>query len=331
MSAQKGIGRQVQLGIAKESTRGTSPASPSYYLAWAEGLLEEKYDNAVDIEAFGVIEDSVSMTRVKNWAESVLKMPLLDKSFPLFFLSLFGTDTPALHSGETVVYDHPMTVLQTPQHPTFSLYIHDILAGQDYSHANCVVKKMEIDYALKKFIDASVTIVGQKGVQISALTPSQVAENRFVPQYLTFKQASSLSGLNAASATQVKSLKLSIDQNVEDDEVLGSTSPRDFLGKELKVEGTVELIFNGESDFKTNALANTARALRIDVKNTDVTLGTAANPQITIDLAKVFFTEFSLPRKLKDLVYQTIKFKAVYSISDSQMIKVTSTNLVAAY
>ncbi len=329
--AQKGIGRQVQLGIVKETTRGTSPAAPSFYISWADLAFEEKYKNAIDVESYGVMEDNASETRLINWAEGVLKVPVVDKSFPLFLYSLLGTDAVTAHAGETTVYDHSFTVQQNSQHQSFSLYLHDILMAQDYSHANCVVEKLELDYAMGKFVDAAITIKGIKGVQISSLSPAQVSENRFVPQYMTFKQATTYGGLGAASATAIKSLKLIIDQNIENDEVLGQTYPRDFLTKEFKIEGTVELIVNGEADFKTESLANTSMALRLDLVNSDVTLGAATHPELRIDLAKVFFTEYSQPRKLKDLVYQTVKFKAAYSISDALMVKIVATNGVAAY
>ena len=329
--SQKGIGRQVQLGISKETSRGTAPATVGYYLAWADGTPEEKYENVIDVETRGVIEDSANVTRTKNFMEAGLKVPVTDKSFPLFLFSLLGTDTPALHSGETTVYDHVMTIAQNVQHQSLAMYVHDPLAAVDYSHANCVAPQLDLELALKKFIDATVTIKGQKGTSISTLTPSQAEENRFVPQHVTFKVAATASGLDAASAYAVKGLKLTVDQNLDDDDVLGQTYPRDFLNKEVKVEGTLEAIFSSEADFKTAALANTAKALRIDIKNTDVTLGSGTNPEIKIDLNKVFFTEYSVPRKLKDLVYQTVKFKAVYSTTDSQMIKITAVNTVASY
>ena len=326
--SQKGIGRQVQLGVSKETSRGTAPASVSYYLAWADGTPEEKYDNVIDIETRGVIEDSANVNRVKNWMEAALKIPVLDKSFPLFLYSLLGTDTPASHGA---AYDHVFTIAQSVQHQSLALYIHDPLAAVDYSHANCIVKKLDLELALKKYIDATITIVGQKGVSISTLTPSQAEENRFLPQHVTFKVAATQATLAAASAYAVKSLKLTIDQNVDDDDVLGLTYPRDFLNKEVKIEGTLEAIFSSEADFKTAALANTLKALRIDATNTDVDLGGGVHPEIQIDLNQVFFTEYSLPRKLKDLVYQTVKFKATYKPADGKMITITATNAVATY
>ena len=327
----RGIGKQLQIGVAKEVTRGTAVATPAYWLSVNDWAIEERFANATDVEVYGVIEDNISQTRIKNWSEGDIAMPLADKSVPLLFLSLLGTDTPATHAGETLVYDHVITVQQSVQHPSLTFAIHDPIAAADYTYANAVVHKAEIMYELGKFVSLKATTKGLKGASQSAYSPSQTVENRFVPQYLTFKSAANLAGLAAASPIKLKSAQISIDENVMDDDVLGSTSPRDFLNQEFKVEGQLECIWQNESDFKTNALANTAQALRFDLLNADVTIGTSAHPEIIVDLAKVVFTEFSRPVKIKGIMYQTVKFKAAYSVSDAQMIKVTCTNLVASY
>ncbi len=70
--------------------------------------------------------------------------------------------------------------------------------------------------------------------------------------------------------------------------------------------------------------------MRLDLVNSDVTEGAAStNPALRIDLARVHFTEISRPIKIKDVVYQTIGFKAAYSVVDGFMIKVISTNSVS--
>lgn len=327
----KGIGKLFQIGIAKETTRGTAKTSATYWPAFSDMAPEEKFENAVDTQAYGVIEDNASQTRTKNWMEGSINAPVTDQSFPLLLLSLFGTDTVTTHSGESAVYDHAITVGQNSQHQSLTYFVHDPLSGQDYSHALGVVTKMDIEYALKDFVKYSASIMGQQGATQSTFTPSQSAENRFVPQYLTFKVASNLSGLGAASPIALRSLKITIDENIESQDVLGNPAPADFLNKEFKIEGTLEAIWQNESDFKANAIANTPQAMRLDLINSGVTIGSATHPEIKIDLAKVYFTDFSRPIKTKDLVYQTLKFKAAYSISDAQMAKITCTNTVASY
>ncbi len=396
--AQKGIGRLVNFGIAKETTRGTAKTSADFWLAWSEVSPEEKYQNATDNQSYGVIEDSVGEVRVKDWMEGTLKCNLADKSLGLLLLSLFGTDTPATHAGESIVYDHVLTVQQGARHQSLTYFIHDVLSGQDYSHALGVVTKMDIDFSLGKFLEATFGIKGKRGVAQSAFTPSQSVENRFVPQYVTFKSAPTLAGIGAgvvitgtltsgattctsmsstaalkigmgisgtgiaagttiaaivsgtaitlsANATQsgaqsltftaptikLKSMKVTIDSDSEDQDVIGSTAPEDFLNKNFMSEGTLEAIWQNETDFKNQALASQAQALLIDIKNTDVTLGTAANPELKLEYAKVTYEEITRPLKVGDLVYQTLKFKAHYSLSDTLMVRATLTNLQSAY
>lgn len=128
--------------------------------------------------------------------------------------------------------------------------------------------------------------------------------------------------------TESSTVIISIDENIEDDEVLGQTAPRDFLNKEFSIEGTIEAIWQDESDFKTQSLANTSVAMRLDLVNSDVTEGVATNPQFRLDLARVHFTEFSRPIKIKDVVYQTVSFKAAYSATDSFMARALFVNSV---
>lgn len=332
MSA-KGIGRLFALGLAKEAARGTAQSSASYWLPFDDLGLEEKYDNAIADQAVGVVENSINEFRVKNYADGPFKVPLVDQSAGLLFYSLFGGYAHGTHAGETVVYDHTFTVGESAQHQSLTLFIHDPLSGTDYSHANGVVHKMDIDAELKKFVTLSLSARAQKGVSQSSFSPSILSENRFIPQYMTFKYATTVSGLTGASAIALKSIKLSIDENIEDQEVLGNVAPADFLNKEFKVEGQLEAIYDNLTDFKNTALAtpNVGQAMLIDLKNTDVTLGTSTNPELKITLNQVFFSEYSRPIKVKDLVYQTVKFRATYKLADSAMITAVLTNTVSSY
>ncbi len=326
----KGIGRLFGVGIAKESTRGTAQSAASFWIPFGEAAVEEKDQKIIDEQSFGVIEDSLGQSIVKQWAEVSLKAPIGDKHFPLLLFAALGslaTSANADPSGN--VKDHTITVAQSAQHQSLTVFLKDPLANADYKHALAMVENLEIDYQLGKFLDYVVTLRAKKGVSAS-LTTAYATENRFLPQHVTFKMASSLSGLAGAAATNLMALKLKFAKNVEDDEILGSVSPNDFLNKEFMVEGELEALWNDET-FKTLALAATPQAFRLDMKNTDVTIGTAANPEIRIDLAKVVFKEITRPIKIKDLVKQTLSFRGHYSASDAKMLTILATNLQASY
>lgn len=328
----KGIGRQVQFGIAKESSRGTAESAATYYIPFDSLSLDEKWNLVQDEQSRGVIEDAVGASQVKQWVEGSVKAPIGDKHFPLVLLSILGSlSTGDNADSDSSIKDHTVTVGQSSQHPSLSLFIDDPVGGQDYKHALGVITSLELDFELAKFLSYSANFKAKKGAT-ATLTPSATSgESRFLPQHLTFGVASDLSGLASPTAIKVKSLTLKIDQNIEDDDVLGSIAPNDFLNKQMTIEGTVEALWQNESDFKTAALAGTAKAVQIAISNTDVTIGNAAHPGIVIQLAKVIFKDLTRPIAINDLIKQTLSFKAYYSTSDTQMINAVITNAVASY
>lgn len=326
----KGIGRLTGFGIARETTRGTSPGSATFWLPFMEAALEEKFENALDESTIGVIEDSIGATRVKEWAEGNVKALITDRTFPLVLYAVLGSLSTAAGSPEAGTNTHTITVGQSAQHQSLSFYIDDPLSGQDYTHALGVVQSLEIIYEAGKPLEFSATLKSKKGATASFASSSNT-ENRFTHKHLAFKLAANLAGLGAASAQNIRMLTLKINQNIEDDPALGSLAPVDFLNKQFTIEGTVEAIWQNESDFKTFVLAGTQKAMRLDLKNTDVIIGTVTNPQLTIDLAKVIFKEITKPFKANDVVKQTLSFKAHYSTADSKMITISAVNATSSY
>jgi hypothetical protein len=391
----KGIGKLIQAGVAKEATRGTAASSASYWLPWADLTLDEKKEFATDEQAYGIIEDSTNLTQVKKWAQGSIQGNLHDQSSGLLLYSMFGGY--AVSGPTDSAYTHTFTVGESAQHQSLTFFLHDPLSAVDYSYANGVVEKLDIDIALKKFVSYNASIKALSGASQSTFSPSTTSENRFVPQYLAAKFALDYTGLqgtktatgtcsttvhvtglsintntlrvgmtvtgtnipagatiaaivsssafdlsvaSTGSATSytfgpaviaLKSAKVTINANVEDQEVLGSVNPADFLNKEFSVEGTFEAIWKNESDFKTQFMGPTPLAIRLDVKNTDATIGASTNPELYIDMPKCTLQELGRPFKVKDLVYQTIKFKAVYSVSDTLMAKIVLVNTVTTY
>jgi hypothetical protein len=326
----KGIGKLFSFGVAKEATRGTAESSASYWIPWLNLDIQERDNKVLDEASIGVIEDSVDQKIVKQWAEGKWDAPIGDKHFPLILLASLGTISSALKSGETAVYDHTITVVQNAQHPSLTFFIDDPLTGADYKHALGVITSLEIKYELGKYLQYTANIKAKKGTS-ATINPATTSENKFLPQHLTFKLANNLAGLDTANAISLKSLSLKIEKNIEDDDVLGNIAPIDFLNKQFSIEGTLEAIWQNESDFKTIALSGTPKAMRIDLVNSDVTIGNSSNPRIKIDLAKVIFKEITRPVTVGDIVKQTLAFKAHYSISDNKMVTILVNNTVASY
>ncbi len=323
----KAIGRLVNLGIGKETTRGTA-VTPTYWIFKTELDWQEKFEQAVDESSVGVIADAVGAEIVKRWAEGSFGGNITDRSIGLILLSLFGSVSSSLKGGESTVYEHTFSLSNSVQHPSLTLGIDDV--WQDYQFALAMIESLEIKYERGKFITYTANFKSKKGADAS-LTASYTAENLFRPQDFVFKIADNLSGLDSASAVSIKSATLRFEKNLEIDDVLGSVDPADILNKQFVCTGTIEAVFEDESTFKDVALGDEAKALRFDLENSAVTIGSSSHPKLKIDLAKVKFNEITRATPIGDLVMQTIGFKAFYSLSDSKLFNCVLTNTVSSY
>jgi Phage tail tube protein len=326
----KTIGRFIQFGVARETTRGTAESAASFWIPWDELSLDDKDERILSDQSRGLIETTVGESIIKKWVEADIKAPLDDTIFPLFLYAVLGTLVTSDNAdSNAAVKDHTFTVAQSIVHQALTLFIDDPAAGQDYRFALGMVTGLEIMYEKGKFISYGAQLKAKTGAT-STLTPASTVSNRFLPHHVVFKMATAQSGLTAASATVLKSANISFKPTVIDDDVLGAISPADFNNTNFEIDGTIELMFDDETE-KTLALAATKRALRFDIINTDVTIGAAANPSIRIDLHNVTFQPITRAFKQGEYVIQTIAFKAHYDLTDAKMITAVATNITASY
>lgn len=243
----------------------------------------------------------------------------------LLLLNVFGTDTPT--TDTTGAYKHSFSVLESNQSPSLTVTVAD--DNQDYQYPNAMVDSFEIQGAVDKFITIKAGIKAKPG-SATTETPSYAVDYPLLGRHLAIKTATNLAGLTAGTAISCIGFSLTINKNLEADYVLGSITPNDFCNTEFSVEGTLELLYT-DATMRDLVMNDTVKALRIEAKDTNTTIGLTSNPRLMIDLAKVKFLEFSKSMGNKDLVKQTLKFKGLYSMADSKAILAELVNTTASY
>lgn len=322
----KFIGRLADIGIKKESVRGTAESTASFYLPKMSFSYDDKIDQVVDESSYGIIEDSTGASIVAKYAMGEFEGKIGDKSIGLLLLGTLGTVSTGAPT-QTTVYTHSFSVQEDNQCDSLTIFQDD--PNQDYKYALGMIDSFAIDVSLGSFAKVTCSFRSKVG-ETASLSPSYSVENNFLPQHGTVVYASSLAGLDAGTEVTLKSVKLNISKNVEDDRRIGSVHAVDILNKQMAVEGSMELVFDAET-FKTFMLADTAKAVRIRLTNTDVTIGSSLNPKLTFDLAKVKFSEFNRKYGNDDIVTVDLSFKAFYSTTDSSMITAQLINEQVSY
>lgn len=323
----KAIGRKYSVGIGKESSRGTTVAA-SFWIPKTEVSVDERINYVVNDSSIGVIEDSIGQDITGTYTDVSISGLIYDKSFGLFLLATFGTETSQT-LVETGVYDHLFNVSESAQHTSLTISAVDPNGGTGLRYVLGMVEQMQIDFEIGKYLTYSADLRANTNSS-TANTASFTAENLFRPQDGTVKFASALAGLTAASALPIKKGSLTIKKNLEDDFILGSTTPTDRLNKEFSVEGSLELLYDSRVYIDTDMLADLSQAMRITFTNTSLLIGATKYPQLEIDMGKVKIQEVSKKIDNAGIISQTVKFKAFYSITDSMMIKATIRNTQSA-
>lgn len=318
------IGRKIEVGIGKEASRGTK-VTPSFWVPKYEVNIQDKKKYIDNEQSIGVIADTDGSAIVQEWAEGDITGKIASDNFGLFLLATLGNSFST--DKETTVKDHTFELLNSNQHQSLTIECKN--DNEQLAYALGVINALKITADVGKFVEFSASFFAKKGVASSS-TPAYSSENEFIAKNASVKFADTLSGLDSASSTPMKSVELSIEKNIEPEDVLGSNEPLNYFNKQTSIEINIESLYTDttlEAYFKNG----TSKAMRIDIINSDVTIGASSNPALRIDLPKVSFPDWALSGANDELVAQTLKLKAHYSQSDSKFITAILTNETYSY
>lgn len=310
----KFVGRRGQLGIAIESTRGTSPASASFF--WVPNVtmsFRDSVETAREEQGQGVIADSDSNYIVMQMGEGDVEAQLYDKALGVILTGVLGAAPSTAGVGP---YTHTYTLSNTNQHKSLSLYWKDPDRSDMYQLG--MVNSFQISVEPNGIVSYTVGFMSKVGKDWTSLTPNFTSlGNKFLHQHVQVRLASSIAGLAAATPISLKSLELNINKNTVYDSVMGTVEPEDILNQQLSVEGSLNL--NLEDDtYRAYMLDGTYRAMEVKFLR-------SSSSTLTFQFPRVDFTEWEPDYTLNEIAKQSINFKANYDQANALDIISTAT------
>ena len=255
----KSIGRLMVVGVGKESVRGT-PVAPTYWLPCLDMAIDTKEKHVMNDQSLGRIEGVDGMTIVSQNGEMTFKSKIKDKSLGLLLLATFGSVSSAAKAGgNSSVYDHTFSVAQNVQHPSLTFAE---VGVSNLAYGLGMIDSLSFDVDPKGYPTVEFKVLSKPGAS-AANTVSVISERDFLAKHLTFKMATTQSGLAGANAVSVRNLKMEIKKNLMLEEVLGSTAPNDILNQNFEIKGSVTVVHNGLTNYNLQA-NETEQALRFD-------------------------------------------------------------------
>jgi hypothetical protein len=233
---------------------------------------------------------------------------------------LTGGTSGATATGGTIespsaVRHHIFRRANTNNHTSYTIYGSDPVTGAERA-AYCMLDTLDFDFNPKDIVKFAAKFMGQP-LTSTTLTPVYTSENPFLGKHLSFKMANAFTGLDAASATALESIKLQTTKGVEMIHQTGGSdplAPTSLHNTEFEEKGDFAGLYNATT-IRALALAGTAQALRISVANSGVTIGSAANPTLQFDYPEVYFSDWNKDDDNAKIVRQHIGFTAVYNVT----------------
>lgn len=325
------IGSRVNLGVARETTRGTC-VNPAFWIPWVNFTFDDKVTSVDSAEALGRIEDSHEKFVVEKYAEGDIEGEIRDDSFGLYLFGLLGADSPAAVVANS--YDHTFTLANTNQHTTLTLTTEDPNGDKQYCKA--AINTFELNAALGEYVKYNIGFMarGSHDTKSDSTKGSFGTEAKFRAQDITLKLDPTRAGLATASQIKIQSLRFTVNKNVLRKQMLGTISPDDFINQMFSVEGEFTLPYNDQT-YRNLMLNNTYNAMQIQLRNESTTLADGAGvfPTLTITMPRCGFMDWTPTRPKGELYEQTIGFKAYrdHTNSESSIYSIVLRNDVAAY
>lgn len=319
------IGRQIELGVAVEGTRGTAEAVASKWVKNVSADVMARVEKVVDDNSQGVLEDSPQSRVVREWFDGDLAGIAHADVVGYFFTNIYGDVNTTTISG--AVKDHTFTVDQTIAHPTLSVFAKD---GDVYQgvYNGGVVNTFGLTATTDNFVRYSANIIARNQASNADEVDYDV-EYDFIGKDISIKIADTEAGLTGASALKIKDVNINWDTGAISDFMFGSNNPDNVYNGRISLEGSFTKNYVDDT-FKDLFTADTAKYMQIVIAG-DAVLAGANRPTITITLNKVQVQNWERAGANDDLVTETVDFKAFYNNADSSQSTVIVRNITSAY
>lgn len=319
----KFVSRRAEIGIAKESSRGT-PVVPSQWIPWATVSFGDKVEYATEESAMGRIEDSDDSFAMVKYGQGTIEADVRAAYLGLILTNLLGA-APSSSGGPP--YTHTYTLANTNQHTSLSLLI------QDKTNTDIIkmfplsmIDKWTMKAEPGKIVTNSIDFTSLGGRDWTTQTSSFTAlGSKFLAQHLSFKVAANLAALTASSPINVKSLELTVEKNLLRNDVAGSVAPDDINNQQIKVSGSVLLTYE-DSTWLDYMLAETDRAM-------EIILNAGSSGILTLRMPLVRFMNWEKDMPLNEIAKQKIDFVCHYDAANATAVisTCTLTNAVTSY
>ena len=298
------VGRLRAVGIKKEATRGTAETSAIEYIHRMDGFEWDDVPEVQNDESGEARMEAYSAAQnVKYTGQGTLPVIARAKVIGHLLLAAFGTVTTAANTPSSGAHQHTFSVSQNPVTPSYTVI--DADPNNPTVYKNAVLNTLNITGNATTSPSLSATYMSHKGSPITLPTNTDVTpEQFFTPKTLIAKYANTVAGLASAANLPIRSIDLTIDRGIVPDNRIGMDTPNDFISTHFMASGTIEINVD-DSNFRTQMLANTQGALRVEMELSN-------KQKLTLTFYKVHINAYTRSSSNSDIITASVEIMGLY-------------------
>jgi hypothetical protein len=314
------IRRINTMGVAREddAAKGTSVAvSTGMFFGIDSGMLKSMVEYEDIAPAIGQMMYGQEKHVTKKWSEISFSGPVKTDWIGHFLTGILGSVSSANSSGETVVRDHTITLINTNVLPAYTMYMLDGVQSDKATY--CTVKKVTLTCEAGKAMRADVEMVGQARENGTG-TKAFSTDHHFQSSMGSVKLETAITNLAGGTALEIINMKVEMSRDVTPIFKQGSVEPFAFVSGPLKVTGELTLLWTAAT-YRTLYEAGTDKALLISYNDAATTIGSAETPSMDITIAKVYITKHERPDGIDEPDIEKLSFEATYDLDEADTNK----------
>lgn len=316
------IGRQIEIGVGLELTRGT-PVGLIKSLKKVTADVLPRADRVIDDNTMAVLEESEGSRITKKWFDGDVEGAVHADSIGYMLLSLYGS-VSSVPSGNA--FEHSFSFEQSIEHPTISIYRKDGDILEEV-YGGGVINTLEITAKPEDLVRFKANVIcANKATSNEAFSYDK--EYDFVGRDVSIKLASTEAGLVGATAIKVKESVIKYNSNAIKDHNLGSYNP-DIYNSAFSLDIDITKNFVDET-FKDMFEDQDYSYMQVTIES-EADIATGKKAKIVLLLNKVQVQNWAVSGNANDLVVEKMTFKAFYNMTDGEQSTLKLQNLTDSY
>lgn len=318
-------GRDVQVGLALESVRGTAESDPDYTYPHMEySIKDAEAGIGYREDAHGTIIKNSGKDTLLVEGDGSLKGYIYVKGIVYWLALAFGQmPTSADVVGDTPAKKHTFALLDNNEHASATLFVDEPNLG-DVKFAGAMPDEFTINWAAGEYPTIEIPIKSKSSVS-STHTLTVIDESMFLPDMSSLKIATNLAGLAAATpAADIKSFSLTFKKNLAPQQTMSSGKTyQEIFNGDYEVTGSITKLYR-DTTYRAKALSDTINALEFAFSDSVNKAGATTPTSMKFTIAEAAFEGHDPAYGLSDISEEKINFTMIRKPTSSKATAITA-------